>query len=79
MRWRFQASAMAGVQDGARGRRGFLKPHDDHAVYCSFLETNFVYLWEGYVLHSERCDNISGLNSSRGLCPDSHLSGPRKC
>ena len=79
MRWRFQASAMAGVQDGARGRRGFLKPHDDHAVYCSFLETNFVYLWEGYVLHSERCDKISGLNPSRGLCPDSHLSGPRLC
>ena len=27
--------------------------HDDdtRAVYCSFLETNFVYLWEGYVLH----------------------------
>ena len=24
---------------------------DDHAVHCSFLETNFVYLWGGYVLH----------------------------
>ena len=24
---------------------------DDHAVFCSFLETNFVYLWGGYVLH----------------------------
>ena len=24
---------------------------DDHAVYCSFLETNFVYLSGGYVLH----------------------------
>ena len=23
---------------------------DEHAVYCSFLEINFVYLWGGYVL-----------------------------
>jgi len=24
---------------------------DDHAVYCSFLETILVYLWGRYVLH----------------------------
>ena len=34
--------------------------HDyDHAVYCSLLETNFVYLWGGYVL----------LPSPQGLVP----------
>ena len=27
---------------------------DDRAVYCSFSESNFVYLWGGYVLHNLR-------------------------
>ena len=52
---------------------------DDDAVYCSLSETNSVYLWEGYVLHTERCDKISGLSPSRGLCLDLHLSEPRMC
>jgi len=30
----------------------------------------------GYVLQSERCDKISGVYPSCGLCMDSHLSGP---
>ena len=27
--------------------------HEDHAVYCSFLETNFVYLGKGTFLNIE--------------------------
>ena len=30
-------------------RAGYQLLDDDDAVYCSFSETNFVYLWEGYV------------------------------
>ena len=41
-----------------REREREYRSHDDHAVYCSFLETNFVYLWGGYVLQGKRCGKI---------------------
>ena len=50
--------------------------YDDCAVYCSFLETNLVYLWEGYVLHGERCDK-NHENHDANVCMLSYLRATR--
>ena len=73
------ASGCERLREGSAQEGGVLVANDDGAVYCSFSETNFVYLWEGYVLQTERCDKNSGLSPSRGLCSDSHPSGPCMC